>query len=82
MVSSSAMPVLSVSISFSTSKDVKHMLDTVPEIQSIPPEFILPAEKRPSSVHQGSIPDLSGLDGSDSERMWAIQEISSACKEW
>ncbi|RWR90931.1 hypothetical protein CKAN_02006100 [Cinnamomum micranthum f. kanehirae] len=52
-------------------KILKHMLDTVPEIQSIPPEFILPVEKRPSSVHQGWILviELGGLDGSNSERM-------------
>ncbi|RWR97850.1 protein DOWNY MILDEW RESISTANCE 6-like protein [Cinnamomum micranthum f. kanehirae] len=79
MVSSPAMPILagrmlpsSLSVlENDTNKDLKHMLDTVPEIQSIPPEFILPVEKRPSSVHQGWILviELGGLDGSNSERM-------------
>ncbi|XP_057830675.2 flavanone 3-dioxygenase 2 [Cryptomeria japonica] len=67
-------------------KGVKDLLDAG-VINSVPDKYVFPENRRPSAaqVVQGeSIPiiDISGLDGSQQERIQTIQALGQACSEW
>ncbi|XP_057830673.2 flavanone 3-dioxygenase 2 [Cryptomeria japonica] len=67
-------------------KGVKDLLDAG-VTNSVPDKYVFPENRRPSvaQVVQGeSIPiiDISGLDGSQHERLQTIQSLAQACAEW
>ncbi|KAK6919480.1 Non-hem dioxygenase N-terminal domain, partial [Dillenia turbinata] len=66
-------------------KGVKHLVDSTPNLVSLPSLYALPSPNCPKPATNTSIPviDLSGLDGSDDQRrLLTIKEIGSACEEW
>ena len=66
-------------------KGVKYLVDTVPNMRELPPEYVLalPPEN-PIIASHDAIPviDLSGLDGSIECRMMTVEAIASACAHW
>ncbi|XP_011100328.1 protein DOWNY MILDEW RESISTANCE 6-like [Sesamum indicum] len=65
-------------------KGIKHLLDTAPEINKLPSEFVLPLDTSPLSATRTDIPviDLSGLCGPPDTRISTVKAISDACALW
>lgn len=65
-------------------KGVKSLVETMPKLNKLPSEFILPLERNPLSVNYAQIPiiDISGLDGASHTRDSIIGAIASACRDW
>ncbi|XP_059661984.1 protein DOWNY MILDEW RESISTANCE 6-like [Cornus florida] len=65
-------------------KGVKYLTDMLPNLLTLPSQYVLPFTTSPLSVSHASIPviDLSGLNGSSESRITTIQAIDSACVEW
>ncbi|CAL5394374.1 unnamed protein product [Camellia sinensis] len=65
-------------------RGVKYLVDTSPNMTTLPPEYALPVPPPPASGGDGEIPviDLSGLDGPIERRRLTVETISSACADW
>ncbi|XP_068644424.1 flavanone 3-dioxygenase 2-like [Aristolochia californica] len=65
-------------------KGVKHLVDTRPNLKTIPPQYILPVALRPLSVSPSPLPvvDLSGLHGAPASRELTVRHIKLTCQEW
>ncbi|CAA0816096.1 2-oxoglutarate (2OG) and Fe(II)-dependent oxygenase superfamily protein [Striga hermonthica] len=66
-------------------KGVKYLVETSPEMTSLPPEYVLPQlQEDPLSASTAEVPviDLSGLDGPPHLRLSTVKAISSACELW
>ncbi|GER53260.1 2-oxoglutarate (2OG) and Fe(II)-dependent oxygenase superfamily protein [Striga asiatica] len=65
-------------------KGVKYLVETSPEMTSLPPEYVLPLQEDPLSAATAEVPviDLSGLDGPRHLRLSTVKAISSACELW
>ncbi|KAL7250408.1 hypothetical protein ACSBR1_012423 [Camellia fascicularis] len=65
-------------------RGVKYLVDTSPNMTTLPPEYVLPVQPPPASGGDGEIPviDLSGLDGPIERRRLTVETISSACADW
>ncbi|XP_059661986.1 protein DOWNY MILDEW RESISTANCE 6-like [Cornus florida] len=65
-------------------KGVKYLTDMLPNMTTLPSQYVVPLPTNPLSVRHASIPviDLSGLNGPPESRKITIQAIDSACVEW
>ncbi|KAG6419529.1 hypothetical protein SASPL_121751 [Salvia splendens] len=65
-------------------KGVKNLVETMPKLNKLPSDFILPLERNPLSVNYAQIPiiDISGLNGASETRDSTIGAIASACRDW
>ncbi|MQL99777.1 hypothetical protein Taro_032506 [Colocasia esculenta] len=68
----------------STCDGVKHLMETFPDLQTIPPHYVLPEALLAKPVAEAQLPliDLSGLEDGSQCRAFTVQAISSACSEW
>ncbi|XP_057956276.1 protein DOWNY MILDEW RESISTANCE 6-like [Malania oleifera] len=66
-------------------KGVKYLVDTEPNLTTLPPEYVLPLLECPLAVRNAPIPviDLKGLiNGLRGEREQTVQAIGSACADY
>ncbi|XP_057792511.1 flavanone 3-dioxygenase 2-like [Salvia miltiorrhiza] len=69
---------------FDFKKGVKNLVDTVPKLNKLPSQFILPLERNPLFVNYAHIPiiDISVLYGASQTRVSTVEAIGSACRDW
>ncbi|XP_004243794.1 protein DOWNY MILDEW RESISTANCE 6-like [Solanum lycopersicum] len=82
IVTSSPFPTMEIDYK----KGVKYLVENSKKMKMVPSQFVLPIpeDERPSLAIEGSTPviDLSGLNGTDEQRLSTIHAISSACAHW